>query len=232
MDNLVIGIEGHVGAGKTSICRSLIEKIPNTVLLNGGNLYRGIIYALMNSGKNLSELKQKAKNIDIKQIMDLFKINLKIENNETIVYIDGKKIDEEKLQSKEASLAVSSIGGRANEEGLFNFARELIDNLKEKYNVIISGRGIMKIYPKTDYHLFITADLDQRVKRKCSQYDNKETEDEIRKNIILRDELQEKAGYYDLDEKSIVIDVTSCNSVEESTNKVMEILRKDELVSI
>ena len=49
MSNIVIGIEGHVGAGKTSICRELIKKMPNTVLLNGGNLYRAIIYTLMNN---------------------------------------------------------------------------------------------------------------------------------------------------------------------------------------
>ena len=39
MEHIVIGIEGLVGAGKTSICRELLKKIPNSVLLNGGNLY-------------------------------------------------------------------------------------------------------------------------------------------------------------------------------------------------
>lgn len=34
MANIVIGIEGLVGAGKTSICRELIKKIPNTILVN------------------------------------------------------------------------------------------------------------------------------------------------------------------------------------------------------
>ena len=33
--NIVIGIEGLVGSGKTSICRELIKRLPNTVLLNG-----------------------------------------------------------------------------------------------------------------------------------------------------------------------------------------------------
>ena len=31
MDNIVIGIEGLVGAGKTSICRELVKTIPQTV---------------------------------------------------------------------------------------------------------------------------------------------------------------------------------------------------------
>ena len=53
MSNLVIGIEGLVGAGKTSICRQLIQDIPNTILLNGGNLYRTIVYAMMKNGKKI-----------------------------------------------------------------------------------------------------------------------------------------------------------------------------------
>ena len=44
---MVIGIEGLVGAGKTSICRELLNIIPNAVLLHGGNLYRAIVYALL-----------------------------------------------------------------------------------------------------------------------------------------------------------------------------------------
>ena len=97
MKNIVIGIEGPVGAGKTSICKELIKKMPNTILLNGGNLYRAIVYCMMNNKLELKELK----NIDIKQIMDYFKIEIKIENNESQIYIDGIKIEEEKLQSQQ-----------------------------------------------------------------------------------------------------------------------------------
>lgn len=224
MANLVICIEGLVGAGKTTICRQLINKIPNTVLLNGGNLYRTVISAIIGKGIKISDLVENAKSIDIKKMMDILKIEIKIEDGETCFYIDGIKADEDYIQSKEISMAVSSIGGRANEENLYKFAKELIDNLKEKYNVIVSGRDLMKIYPECDYHIFITADLDERVKRKAMQYDNKNLE-EIKENIIKRDELQKEAGYYDLSGITTVVDVTECKTAEESTNKVLEILK-------
>ena len=145
MNNIVIGIEGLVGAGKTSICRRLIKIIPNTVLLNGGNLYRAIVYAMMKNGKKIEQLKDEAKNMDIKKIMDFFNIELKIENNETNIYIDGELAKEEELQSKDASMAVSVVGGIADNTALFEFARNLINSLKKTYNVVISGRDIMKI---------------------------------------------------------------------------------------
>lgn len=222
MNNIVIGIEGLVGAGKTSICRRLIKIIPNTVLLNGGNLYRAIVYAMMKNGKKIEQLKDEAKNIDIKKIMDFFNIELKIENNETNIYIDGEVAKEEELQSKDASMAVSVVGGIADNTALFEFARNLINSLKKTYNVVISGRDIMQIYPDLDYHFLITASIDERVKRKCIQYKGKVNEEEVRENIIKRDELQEKAGFYKMYKNTIKLDVTECKTVEESTNKVLE----------
>ena len=58
MSNLVIGIEGLVGAGKTSICREILKRNPSTVLVNGGNIYRAIVYAMMKNGKRLEQLKK------------------------------------------------------------------------------------------------------------------------------------------------------------------------------
>lgn len=221
MNNIVIGIEGLVGAGKTSICRKLIQIIPNTILLNGGNLYRAIVYAMIQNGTSIEKLKN-VQDLDIKSMMDLLKVEIRIEKNETNFYINGVLADEEDLQSKESSIAVSMVGGKADNTQLFKFARGLINDLKQNHNVIISGRSIMQIYPNTDYHFFITADLEERVKRKCIQYKNEVSEEEVRDNIVKRDDLQEKAGFYKLDEKTIVIDVTDCKTVEESTNKVLD----------
>ena len=222
MENIVIGIEGLVGAGKTSICRELIKVMPNTVLLNGGNLYRAIVYAMLQNGSKLEELKKQGNKLDIKDMMDLFKIEIKIENNETIIYIDGQKADEEELQSKKSSMAVSTIGGSADNKKLFEFAKDLINRLKLEHNVIVSGRSVMKIYPDCDYHFFITASLDERVRRKSHQYNNVDSEKEIREMIEKRDALQKEAGFYDFSSITEEIDVTDCKTIEESTKKVLE----------
>ena len=221
MEHVVIGIEGLVGAGKTSICRELIKILPNTILLNGGNLYRAIVYVMMKSGANLDKLKAQAKEIDIKTVMDLFHIELKIENNETKIYMDGHIIEEEELQSRQASLAVSEVGGKANNEALFIFARNLIEHLKIEHNIIVSGRSLMQIYPKTDYHFFITASLEERARRKSIQYKGETDIEELVNHIAKRDELQKQAGFYELSANTICIDVTECKTVEESTSKVL-----------
>ena len=227
MSNIVIGIEGLVGSGKTSICKELIKYIPNSIILHGGNLYRGIVYALMNNAKeiDLNNLKENIQNIDIKKLMDKLKVKFEIENRESVVYVNEKKIEEEKLQSERSSLAVSIAGLNADNSHFYLFARNLIDMYKKMYNVIISGRDLMNIYPNLDYHLFITADLEERVRRKMIQYGNKTDENTLKENIIQRDNLQKQAGYYKIYKNTITIDVSDCKNVEESTKKVLKFIK-------
>lgn len=224
MNNIVIGIEGYVGAGKSAICRELLNHIPNSIILEGGNLYRAIVYSLLKSGLDLSELKQNMLQVDIKSIMDKLKIQIAIENRQTAIYVDGKRIEEENLQSANSSIAVSEVGTIANNERLYAFGRNLIDKFKQQYNIIVSGRALMEIYPNLDYHFMITASLDERIKRKSIQYNNKIDLEELKLNIQKRDELQEKAGYYKIYNKTILVNVTDCKTVQDSANKVLQFI--------
>ena len=48
---LVIGIEGEVSSGKTSICKALTEELPNTIFIDGGTLARSIVHAIKHCKK-------------------------------------------------------------------------------------------------------------------------------------------------------------------------------------
>ena len=80
----------------------------------------------------------------------------------------------------------------------------------------------MKIYPELDYHFFITASLEERIKRKMIQYGENSDYEEIKNNIVARDKIQQDAGYYTIYKNTIEIDVTDCKSANESTKKVLE----------
>ena len=178
--NIVIGIEGYVGAGKTAICKELLNKIPNSILLDGGSLYRAIVCSLMQSGLNLDTLKQQIKAMDIKQIMEKLKVQIAIENRNTVIYVDDKKMEEEDLQSTNSSIAVSELGTIADNQNLYIFGRSLIDEFKQKFNVIVSGRDLMAIYPNLDYHFLITASLEERIRRKSIKYHEKVDLEELK----------------------------------------------------
>jgi len=222
MENIVIGIEGYVGTGKTSVCRKLLDKIPNSVLLHGGNIYRAITYGILKTG--LINVKE---DNNIKNIMDKLKLKIEIEDRESVVYIHDKKIEEKDLQSLETSIATSKISSYANNDKLYDFGRNIIESLKQNYNVILSSRDIVNMYPKVDYHFLLVADIDERVRRKMNQYKGEITADELKEHIQKRDELQKQSGYYKIHPITKVIDVTACKTVEDETNKIMEFIKNN-----
>ena len=228
MENIVVGIEGYVGTGKTSVCKKLLDEIPNSVLLHGGNIYRAITYGILKTGLiNVKEDNNKLSSLNIKNIMDKLKLKIEIEDRESVVYIHDKKIEEKDLQSLETSIATSKISSYANNDKLYDFGRNIIESLKQNYNVILSSRDIVNMYPKVDYHFLLVADIDERVRRKMNQYKGEITADELKEHIQKRDELQKQSGYYKIHPITKVIDVTACKTVEDETNKIMEFIKNN-----
>lgn len=229
-DNIVIGIEGLVGAGKTSICKELLNYIPNSIVLHAGDVYRAITYKLMSIIKSKKELVKENidfKNINIKELMEKFNIKIKVENRETVVYFGDEKVDIDSIQSEENSLAVSKIANVANNEEAYKVVQKIIDKLKLKYNIIFSGRDTMKIYNTLDYHFFITAELDERVRRKSIQYNNESKI--IKEHIEKRDYLQKEAGFYKIYDNTIVVDTTNCKSIKEATEKLIAYIKLEQV---
>ena len=220
MKNIVIGIEGTVGAGKTSICRVLLDKIENSVILHGGEIYRAIVYGMMKLNMKKSE------KLDAFEIMKELGIEVKLENRETKIYMNGQKIDEKDLQSKQSSMAVSKISNTANNEKLYQFGKELVDKFREQYNIIFSSRDIVKMYPDVTYHFFIDASIEERTNRKYIQYNKEIPKEQIKEMVQKRDELQENSGYYKIYPQTIAIDVTNCKSAEESAKLVLDNMKE------
>ena len=221
MENIVIGIEGTVGAGKTSICRVLLNKIENSIILHGGNIYRAIVYGMSKSRKI-----NKKENLDAFEIMKDLGIEIKLEDRETVIYMNGKKLDEKDLQSEKASMAVSQVSNMANNEKLYKFGKELIDGFRKDYNIILSSRDIVKMYPDVTYHFFIDATIEERTNRKYMQYNKQIPKEQIKEMIEKRDELQEKSGYYKIYLQTKVIDVTNSQSAEQSADLVLENMKE------
>ena len=242
MDNITIGVEGYVGSGKTSMCEKLLDLIPNSILFHGGNLYRAVVYVFLKNSKlkdidlekaeDKKRLAKEFSNVDIAKLMEDEKIEIRVVDRQTEFFVNGEKISEEEIQSKQISMAVSIIVGSADNSNLFIHIRKIIDDMKKDYSIILSGRLLMNIYPNLDYHFMITASIEERAKRKALQYgllneddmkktydelletDKKEELEKIKYHILDRDMYQGAAGLYDLSPKTILLDFTDCKDAE------------------
>ena len=160
--------------------------------------------------------------LDAFEIMKRLGIEIKIENKETVIYMKGKKIAEKELQSKQASMAVSKVSNVADNTKLYEFGRKLIDEYREKYNIILSSRDIVKMYPNVTQHFFIDASLEERTNRKYMQYNKEIPKEQIEEMIKSRDDLQEKSGYYRIYPQTKILDVTNCKSPKDAAQMVLQ----------
>lgn len=222
--NIVIGVEGDVSSGKTSICKELIKIIPNSVFADAGLIARGIVMAVKKSPLAIPTLIKLllGKNVEAVDLMKKLQLEFKIENSQTVIYIKGKKVQEKDIQTEKNSTGVSKYTSKVNTDSLYKFAASIIDKYREDYNVIVSARDLVKIYPNMTVHVFITASLEERVNRRYNQFNGKYTKEEIKETILKRDKMHEIAGYNSTYEKTVKVDVTDCKSAKESADKVME----------
>ena len=221
MKNIVIGIEGMVGAGKTSICNELLNFVPNSIFIDGSKIYRGLVEALHQSNIDMSKLND-VSNLTPFELLKKLNVEFKIEDRKTVIYINGNKTSDDAMKSMQNSIGVSKMANMADNSKLFTFAYHIVNEYSKKYNLIVSARDLVKIYPEMDLHIFITASLDERVKRRYNQLDKKYTIDEVRNTVIQRDILHEKSGFNEMSSKTIKVDVTEDKSAKESAKKIYE----------
>ena len=234
-----------VGAGKTSICDELLNLIPNSIFVDGSKIYRALIEAL-HMAKDSLRFDENSKTEDaassnkkpdlfeginsLEQMamltpFDLLKklqVEFKIEDRKTVIYIAGKKVNEEAMKSMQNSIGVSKMANQADNSKLFAFAHQIIQEYSKKFNIIVSARDLVKIYPEMDLHIFITASLEERVQRRYNQLKGEYTIDEVRNSIIQRDILHEKSGFNETFDKTVKVDVTGDSSAKESAKKIFD----------
>ena len=230
--NFVIGVEGEVGAGKTSMCKELIKIIPNTIFIDGGLIFRGIILAIKKyKEKNYNNSNTyKYNNLDAFEIMKKLNVEFKIVNMQTVIFIDGKEMNQEEIETMENSMDVSKVASKSDNNALFKFANNIIKEYNTKYNVIVSARDLVEIYPEMDLHLFVTADIEERIKRRYNQYKGKYSIEEIKNIILKRDELHNKAGFNKKCNKTVTLDLTDCKNANESAKKALNVIKEHSLI--
>ena len=72
------------------------------------------------------------KGLDAYELMKDLKVEFKIEDKKTAIYIDNKKIDEKEIHTLKNDMGVSKMAGKVNNEAIYKFARELVDKLHKQ----------------------------------------------------------------------------------------------------
>lgn len=153
-----ITIDGFNGTGKTTLARSLSQRL-DYIYISTGIIFRSLSYCLLKDDIHLSDLEA------INEILE--KIDLKMPDNRSkVIMINGNDVTKEIMDMKYAIFA-SKI---SDNHLLQSSVRKYIRNYSKGKNVIIDGRDTGRlIYPNADLKLALIADIQVRAKRRINQ---------------------------------------------------------------
>lgn len=211
----VVAIDGPAGAGKSTIAKLLADKIHYTYI-DSGAMYRALTLAVLESGTALE---------DEKSIIGLSK-TVDIDFKDKSIYLNGRIVDIE-IREERININVSVVSAIPE-------VRENIVELQRKIsigkNVVMDGRDVGSvIFPDAFIKFFITASIEERAKRRCSELlnagHNVDLED-IKCQIERRDYIDSNRETAPLIQaKNAILIDTSGKSIEEVLQEVVNHIR-------
>ena len=213
----VIAIDGPAAAGKGTIAKVLSEKL-GYVNIDTGATYRCVALKMLNNNVDLSDTEKMieiARTIDIKETSDMK------------VYMDSQDVTD-KIRSKEVTKIVSQV---SSNEKVREYMVDVQRNMAKNDNVIMEGRDITTVvFPNTDYKFYLDATLDERVKRRFKENEEKGIEmtyDEVYENMSFRDhnDMTKPVGALKRTDDQVYIDSTDL-TIDEVAEKMLEVITK------
>ena len=199
----VVAIDGPAGSGKGTLARMIASHF-NFVYLDTGLLYRTVAF--------LNVSLEKIKSMKIEDLLNV-----------------ADQLTDEQLRSSENSARASNIAKMPEIRDIMTrLQRDFIDLYNDK-GVVLDGRDIgTVVVPDACCKLFITADLEERAKRRFADLNGKNTTfEEVFNNMKRRDaqDKSRKVAPLTCDETYIVVDTTR-QSVQESFQICKEEVKK------
>jgi len=214
---LHIAIDGPAGAGKSTVARSVAERL-GISYLDTGAMYRAVAWKVLASGVSPE---------DEKSVSDLACNTIISFGQNQSVYCDGKDVSSE-IRGIEVGRVVSVIASyRVVRECLVNIQRQEA----EKGSVVMDGRDIGTfVLPDASVKIYLTASADERARRRHlenSLSGIKSSLEDVLTDIRKRDQVDSGRKHAPLKPASdaILLDTTGLTP-EEVADRIFRIVRE------
>ncbi len=213
MKGILVTIDGPAGSGKSSVARHVAARL-GLVNLNTGAAYRAAALIALREGADLS---------DGPKIAGLArKIGLDPEG----ASIDGRRVPDPDLRTPEVAAAASKVSANPElREVLLPVQRAAADEARERGGAVVEGRDIgTVVLPDAELKVFLSADPEERARRRARQSGREGELDRIREAISRRDRQDSEREVSPLKPApdAVVLDTTALD-LEEVVTRVLDL---------
>ena len=220
MTRLIIAIDGPAGAGKTTVAKSVAQKL-GIYHLDSGAMYRAVALAGIREGINPKDTRQAAALVSrIKLVYIPLPAGYEL-------FLNGEEVSEQ-LRSAPVTRASSQIAVHTQvRQYLVNLQREL----GRKYDLVMEGRDIGSfVFPDAKYKFYLDADIEERARRKLIQDRLALTEENLTKAMKAITQRDRRDSTRDLaplvvPEDAYIIDSTYLN-IDQVVEKIFEVVKR------
>ena len=213
MGGILVAIDGPAGSGKSSVARAVAGRL-GVVNLNTGAAYRAVaLLALRES-------------VDLDDGPGLAELARRVELDPEGASIDGKRVPEPDLRTPEVSAAASRVSAHAQlRRVLLPVQRTAAGKARGQGGAVVEGRDIgTVVLPNAELKVYLSAEAEERARRRASQTGREGELDRIRDAIARRDRQDSEREISPLKpaEDAVVLDTTSL-SLEEVISEVLDL---------
>lgn len=181
--SLVVTIDGPAGSGKSSVARSLAERMGLSVL-DTGAMYRAASLATLRHGLDPADGRAVA------DLLAKLGIEVDLDRSPPVVLLDGKAVGDE-LRSTEVESIVSTVAAQPEIRRALANAQRAVAQAHPR--IVTEGRDQGSVvFPDADVRFYVTASAETRARRRQEQLEAEGRHEDpalVLQRIIQRDKL-------------------------------------------
>lgn len=156
----VIAIDGPAGAGKSSVAKTLAQKL-KFAYLDTGAMYRALTYKGLKSKINLDNEQE------LTALARMTDIDIQDDNGTVKVLLDGKDVSGQIRTQEVTDNTFYAARAPKVREIMVRWQQEI----GRSKNIVVEGRDIgTVVFPDTPYKFYLDADLEVRAKRRAKDF--------------------------------------------------------------
>ncbi len=181
---MIIAVDGPAGAGKSTVCRQLAQRL-GFVYLDTGAMYRAVAWSCVHQGLEPDRLQRDDPRLAA--LLRTVPLEFTVRDQGLVVVFDGRPLGDE-LRQPAVSRGASVVSRHQAVRDHLNRAQRC---LAEGHDVVAEGRdSTTVVFPDAEVKIYLTADLATRARRRYLELRAKSIScrlDEIEKEIAQRD---------------------------------------------